>query len=66
MDQYISIYFNEPSPFIINGIITNIEQDMIEVTIDKTGEVIYIDFAFTGIPESLNIEKILIKQKQQI
>ena len=62
MDQYISIYFNELSPFIINGIITNIEQDMIEVTIDKTGEVIYIDFAFTGIPESLNIEKILIKQ----
>ena len=62
LDQYISIYFNEPSPFIINGIITNIEQDMIEVTINKTGEVIYIDFAFTGIPESLNIEKILIKQ----
>ena len=60
--QNISIYFNEPSPFIINGIITNIEQDMIEVTINKTNEVIYIDFAFAGIPESLNIEKILIKQ----
>ena len=41
LDQYISIYFNEPSPFIINGIITNIEQDMIEVTIDKTGSYLY-------------------------
>jgi len=62
LNQNISIYFNHPSPFIINGIITNIEQDMIEVTINKTNEIIYIDFAFTGIPENLNIEKILIKQ----
>ena len=66
LNQFISIYFNEPSPFIINGIITNIEQDMIEVTINKTNEVIYIDFAFSGIPENLNIEKIIIKQDSHI
>lgn len=65
IDQRISIYFNEPAPFIINGKITNIEEDMIEVTIDKTDEVIYIDFAYSGIPEHLNIEKIIVKNRTE-
>ena len=32
-------------------------------TIDKTDEVIYIDFAY-GIPEHLNIEKIIVKNRK--
>ena len=59
-NQKISIYFNFPEPYIINGIITNIEEDMLEIKINKTDEIIYIDFAYSGIPESLNIEKIVI------
>jgi hypothetical protein len=61
--KYISIYFGEPLPKVLNGIITNIENDMIEVTILPENDVLYIDFAYSGIPENLNIEKIIIREK---
>ena len=60
IQQNISIYFNGSSPFIINGTISNIEEDMIEVSIEDSNETIYIDFAYSGIPEKMNIEKIVI------
>ena len=47
IQQNISIYFNGSSPFIINGIISNIEEDMIEVSIEESDEIIYIDFAIS-------------------
>jgi len=31
--KYISIYFGEPLPKVVNGFISNIENDMIEVTL---------------------------------
>ena len=43
---------------ILNGIITNIEEDMIEVTLIPNSEVIYIDFAYSGIPENLILKKL--------
>ncbi len=59
----ISIYFSGQLPFVLNGTITNIEEDMIEITsINK--EIIYIDFAYSGIPENLNIEKIVLKESE--
>jgi hypothetical protein len=61
--KYISIYFGEPLPKVLNGLITNIENDMIEVTILPEKDVLYIDFAYSGIPEFLNIEKIVIRDK---
>ena len=61
--KYISIYFGEPLPKVLNGIITNIENDMIEITILPEKDVLYIDFAYSGIPEHLNIEKIIIRDK---
>jgi len=61
--KYISIYFGEPLPKVLNGLITNIENDMIEVTTLPEKEVLYIDFAYSGIPEHLNIEKIVIREK---
>jgi hypothetical protein len=61
--KYISIYFGEPLPKVLNGLITNIENDMIEVTTLPEKDVLYIDFAYSGIPEYLNIEKILIREK---
>jgi hypothetical protein len=63
IQQNISIYFNGSSPFIINGIISNIEEDMIEVSIEESDEIIYIDFAYSGIPDKMNIEKIVINDK---
>lgn len=66
LKKNISIYFGEPIPKVINGIITNIEEDMIEITLLSTNEVIYIDFAYSGIPEDLNIEKIVLKDSSDL
>ena len=43
---------------IINGKITNLEEDMIEVLTYPEKDTIYIDFGYCGIPKNLNIEKI--------
>lgn len=65
---WIDIFFNNDTPFIITGLITNSEEDMIEVTIyadetkKLTSDVIYIDFAYKGIPRDLPIQN--IKQRQ--
>ena len=63
LNSNISIYFGEPLPKVLNGKITNIEEDMIEITLTPSNDVIYIDFAYSGIPEDLNIEKIVIRDK---
>ena len=63
MKKYISIYFGEPIPKVLNGIITNIENDMIEITTLPEKDLLYIDFAYSGIPEHLNIEKIVVRDK---
>ena len=61
----ISIYFGGNLPKIINGIVTNTEEDMIEITCIPNKEIIYIDFAYSGIPENLNIEKIIISDNTE-
>ena len=63
MKKYISIYFGEPIPKVLNGIITNVENDMIEITTLPEKDLLYIDFAYSGIPEHLNIEKIVVRDK---
>lgn len=57
---WINIYFGGDIPTIITGLITNLEDDMIEVkTIDN--ETIYIDFGYQGIPEDIPIETFEIR-----
>ena len=63
VNKYISLYFGDPLPKVVNGLITNIENDMIEITTIPEKNIIYIDFAYSGIPEELNIEKIIVKEK---
>jgi hypothetical protein len=59
---WIDIHFGGDFPAIISGEITNLEEDMIEVTtID--GEVLYINFDYKGIPEDLPIIKFIIREK---
>ena len=65
VNNSISITFGGLLPKILNGIVTNIEEDMIEITLIPNSEVIYIDFAYSGIPEKLNIEKIMIKDSKE-
>jgi len=61
--QWIDIHFNGEVPVIVSGEITNLEEDMIEVTTYPGMRVIYIDFGYKGMPESLPIEKIVLREK---
>jgi hypothetical protein len=60
--RWINIYFGGDFPIILTGEITNLEEDMIEVTTtDK--DILYINFDYKGIPEDLPIENIEIRGK---
>lgn len=60
---WIDIHFNFDIPVNITGEITNLDEDKIEVTTYPDLEVIYIDFAYKGIPEDIPIEEITIRPK---
>ena len=51
----ISIRFGGKIPLILNGEITNIENDQIEIKEYLTNKKLYIDFKYQGLPENLNI-----------
>ena len=55
----INLYFNQDDTLVISGEITNLEEDMIEVTTSKK-DVLYINFKYSGMPENLNLNKIKI------
>ena len=61
--QWIDVHFNGEVPVIISGEITNLEEDMIEITTYPGMRVIYIDFAYQGLPETLPIDKIVLREK---
>ena len=66
LGTWIDIHFGGDTPFIITGLITDLEEDMIEVTNyipEQSGEKMYIDFAYKGIPEHLPIKNICIRDK---
>jgi hypothetical protein len=65
IDKIISIYFGGKLPFILNGKIVNIEDDMIEIKDIKSDKIYFIDFAYSGIPENLNIEKIVLRSSEE-
>ena len=54
----ISIEFEGDIPTILNGTITNLDEDQIEMKLYPSNEVIYIDFAYKGIPKNLPIKYI--------
>ena len=60
---WINIEFGGEIPVIITGQITNLEEDMIEVTTFPELRTIYIDFGYKGIPENIPIISILIREK---
>ena len=61
--QWIDIHFSGDIPQIITGEITNLEDDMIEIKVYPTNDIIYIDFEYKGIPEDIPIEKIILRNK---
>ena len=66
IEKWINIHFSGNLPVNESGVtgeIINLEEDMIEVKLYPSEEIIYIDFAYKGIPENLNIDKIEITEK---
>jgi hypothetical protein len=60
--KWINIHFGGDFPVIITGEITNLENDMIELTtIDN--DTIYLNFDYKGLPEDLPIDFIEIREK---
>ena len=48
-----------------NNFIVNIEDDMIEIQSIPDKKIYYIDFAYSGIPENLDIEKIVLRSSEE-
>lgn len=67
-DKWIDVHFGGDLPVIITGLITNLEEDMIEIEImneKEEKELIYIDFGYKGIPEDIDIDKIVLRNKPE-
>jgi len=60
--KWIDIYFGGDVPTIITGEITNLEEDMIEIMTYPEKEIIFLDFAYKGIPEDIPIIKINLRK----
>jgi hypothetical protein len=56
--SWITIQLSGEVPIIINGEITSLEEDMIEISTWPEKQKIYIDFAYKGVPKNLPIESI--------
>ena len=61
VSTWVDIRFGGDIPTIITGMITNLEEDMIEIRTYPEDEMIYIDFGYMGIPENIPIEEIRIR-----
>ena len=58
---WVTVTFGGDLPVIFTGEITNLEEDMIEITTFPEKQTIYIDFAYKGIPKNLPIKSIEIR-----
>ena len=61
--KWVDIRFGGEIPTVITGEITNLEEDMIELTTFPDLDILYIDFEYKGIPKNLPIENIQIRTK---
>lgn len=60
-NTWIDVFFSGDVPQVVTGLITNLEEDMIELRVFPGEDVIYIDFAYKGMPENISIEKIIVR-----
>ena len=58
VNRWVTIEFGGELPTIINGKITNLEEDRIEIESYPDGDFLYIDFQYKGIPRDLPIKSI--------
>ena len=59
---WIDINFGGDLPLTFTGQITNLVEDKIEITTHPDKDVIFIDFAYKGLPEDLQISNIKIRR----
>jgi len=62
-DTWVELHFGGDVPTIITGKISDIFEDTIELTTFPGEDVIYIDFEYKGLPEELEISKIVKREK---
>ena len=62
---WVDIHFGGEVPAVISGEITNLEEDMIELTTFPERKIIYIDFEYKGLPEDIPIEKIVLRDRPE-
>lgn len=60
-NTWVDVYFGGDLPVTITGLITDLEEDMIEIKTFPDDEIIYIDFEYKGIPEKIPIDRITIR-----
>lgn len=65
VNTWVDIHFGGEAPTIISGEITNLEEDMIEITTFPERQIIYIDFEYKGLPLHLPIDKIVIRDRPE-
>lgn len=63
LNIWLEIHFGGEISSILTGKITNVDEDMIEITTFPDNDVIYIDFEYKGLPEDIPIDKILIREQ---
>ena len=63
---WIDLFFGGDLPITITGKVTNLEEDKIEITTFPEKEVIFLDFAYKGLPDDLPIEKIQIRRAPEV
>jgi hypothetical protein len=64
-NTWIDIHFGGEFPKVITGKITNLEEDMIEITTYPSISVLYIDFEYKGMPKDIPIDSIVIRERPQ-
>ena len=55
---WITVQFGGDVPITVNGEITSLEEDMIEMSMWPGGQKMYMDFAYKGVPKDLPIDSI--------
>jgi len=60
---WIDVVFDD---LTVTGLITNLEEDMIEVRLHPDNDTIYINFDYKGLPEELGIKQINIRDEPEM
>lgn len=60
---WVDIEFGGDVPLLVTCQITDIIEDMIELKTYPEGKVFYIDFAYSGLPKELNIQRITVRDE---